>query len=208
MKKTCDIILCLLIISAIIFVIKIVYEYMRRENNETKLLEIVSQIEDTVILDKKQSEEIQQRDIKIQGYEVDGIIEIPKINIKYPIVSKTNDETMKLAITKFWGGNINDIGNYTMAGHNYKNGTMFGKTKHLELGDTIKMTDLALSTVEYKIFKIYIITPDDVTCIESVDKNSREITLITCTNGNRNRLVIKAREIEKLQLGRENEIKT
>lgn len=102
---------------------------------------------------------------------------------------------MKIAITKFWGGNINDIGNYTMAGHNYKNGTMFGKTKYLEIGDKIKMTDLNLNTIEYEVFKIYTIDPDDVTCIESVEPNTREITLITCTNGHKNRLITKAREI-------------
>ena len=41
-----------------------------------------------------------------------------------------------------------------MAGHNNKDGTMFGKTKYLEIGDTIKMTDLSLNTIEYEIFKI------------------------------------------------------
>ena len=38
---------------------------------------------------------------------------------------------------------------------------------------------------------------DMSTCIESVDPNAREITLLTCTNGHKNRLVIKAREIKK-----------
>lgn len=197
MKKVCDIILILLIIGAIIFGVIIGSEYIRREKNEDKLSAVVAQIE-SINTDKSQSnEENKQELIKVDGYDVEGIIEIPKINIKYPIVSITSDEAMKVAITKFWGTNINDIGNYTMAGHNYKNGTMFGKTKYLEIGDKIKMTDLNLNTVEYEIFKIYTIDPDDVTCIESVDPNTREITLITCTNGHKNRLVTKAREIIK-----------
>lgn len=194
MKKVCDIILALLIIAAIIFVIVICYEYIRREKNEEKLSDIVEQIEN---ITTAESIEEKKEIIKLDGYEVEGIIEIPKIEIKYPIVSETSDEAMKIAITKFWGGNINDIGNYTMAGHNYKNGTMFGKTKYLEIGDTIKMTDLNLSTLEYEVFKIYTIDPNDVTCIESVEPNTREITLITCTNGHQNRLIVKAREIKK-----------
>ena len=197
MKKICDIILILLIIGAIIFGVIIGSEYIRREKNEDKLSAVVAQIESINTDTSKSNEENKQELIKVDGYDVEGIIEIPKINIKYPIVSKTSDEAMKVAITKFWGTNINDIGNYTMAGHNYKNGTMFGKTKYLEIGDKIKMTDLNLNTVEYEIFKIYTIDPDDVTCIESVDPNSREITLITCTNGHKNRLVTKAREIIK-----------
>lgn len=81
-----------------------------------------------------------------------------------------------------------------MAGHNNKDGTMFGKTKYLENGDIIKMTDLNLNTIEYEVFKIYTIEPNDVTCVESVEGEKREITLITCTNGHKNRLVTKARE--------------
>lgn len=194
MKKVCDIILALLIIAAIIFVIVIGYEYIRREKNEEKLSNVVAQIEN---ITTAESIENIKATIKLDGYEVEGIIEIPKIEIKYPIVSETSDEAMKIAITKFWGGNINDIGNYTMAGHNYKNGTMFGKTKYLEIGDTIKMTDLNLNTVEYEVFKIYTIDPNDVTCIESVEPKTREITLITCTNGHQNRLIVKAREIKQ-----------
>lgn len=197
MKKVCDIILILLIIGAIIFGVIIGSEYIRRIKNEDKLSAVVAQIESINTDTNKSNEENKQELIKVDEYDVEGIIEIPKINIKYPIVSTTSDEAMKVAITKFWGNNINDIGNYTMAGHNYKNGTMFGKTKYLDVGDKIKMTDLNLNTVEYEIFKIYTIDPDDVTCVESVDPNTREITLITCTNGHKNRLITKAREIIK-----------
>lgn len=194
MKKICDIILILLIIVATVFGIIIGKEYIRREKNEDKLSEIVAQIE-SISTDTNNNEQNTEELIKLDGYDVEGIIEIPKIDIKYPIVSTTSDEAMKIAITKFWGNGINEIGNYCMAGHNYKNGTMFGKTKYLNIGDTIKMTDLNLNTLEYKVFKIYTIDPDDVTCIESVEANTREITLITCTNGHKNRLIIKAREI-------------
>ena len=192
MRKFLNIILSLLIIGAIAIVSVIAVEYLRREKNEEKLSAVVEQIE-TINTDSN----LEKIDIKFENYDVEGIIEIPKINIKYPIVSKTSDEAMKVAITKFWGEKINDIGNYCMAGHNYKNGTMFGKTKYLEIGDVIKMTDLNLNTIEYEIFKIYTIDPNDVSCIESVDPTSREITLITCTNGHKNRLITKAREIKK-----------
>lgn len=195
MKKICNIILILLIIGAIIFGVIISAEYIRREKNEDKLSAVVAQIENINTNTSEINEENKQELIKVDGYDVEGIIEIPKIDIKYPIVSTTSDEAMKVAITKFWGTKINDIGNYTMAGHNYKNGTMFGKTKYLEIGDKIKMTDLQLNTVEYEVFKIYTIDPDDVTCIESVEPNTREITLITCTNGHKNRLITKAREV-------------
>lgn len=192
MKKFCDILLVMLIIIAIVVGILICNKYIGRQKNEKKLSEIVSAIENIDVAEAQKK----QKEIKIEGYEVEGIIEIPKINIKYPIINETNDAAMKVSITKFWGNKINEIGNYTMAGHNNKDGTMFGKTKYLEIGDTIKMTDLSLNTIEYEIFKIYTIDPDDVTCVESIEPGTREITLITCTNGHKNRLITKAREIE------------
>lgn len=192
MKKFCDILLVMLIIIAIVVGILICNKYVGRQKNEKKLSEIVTAIENIDVAEAQKKQE----EIKIEGYEVEGIIEIPKINIKYPIINETNDAAMKVSITKFWGNKINEIGNYTMAGHNNKDGTMFGKTKYLEIGDTIKMTDLSLNTVEYEIFKIYTIDPDDVTCVESIEPGTREITLITCTNGHKNRLITKAREIE------------
>ena len=197
MKEICNIILILLIIGAIIFGVIIGAEYIRREKNEDKLSAVVAQIENINTDTSEINEENKQELIKVDGYDVEGIIEIPKIDIKYPIVSTTSDEAMKVALTKFWGTNINDIGNFCMAGHNYKNGTMFGKTKYLKVGDKIKMTDLNLNTIEYEIFKIYTIDPNDITCIESVEPNTREITLITCTNGHKNRLITKAREVIK-----------
>ena len=192
MKKFCDILLVMLIIIAIVVGILICNKYVGRQKNEKKLSEIVTAIENIDVAEAQKKQE----KIKIEGYEVEGIIEIPKINIKYPIINETNDAAMKVSITKFWGNKINEIGNYTMAGHNNKDGTMFGKTKYLEIGDTIKMTDLSLNTVEYEIFKIYTIDPDDVTCVESIEPGTREITLITCTNGHKNRLITKAKEIK------------
>ena len=123
-----------------------------------------------------------------------GIISIPKIGIEYPILDVTNEKSMKISIPKFWGNNVNDIGNFTMAGHNNIDDTMFGATDKLKNGDKIQMTDLSGKTIEYEVFSQYIIDPNDVTCVNSVDPETREITLITCKNGRSNRLITKARE--------------
>ena len=89
---------------------------------------------------------------------------------------------MKIAITKFWGCNVNEIGNFTVAGHNNLDGTMFGKTKKLEIGDRIFIKDTYGVTLEYEIFDKYLIDPNDVSCVKSVENNTREITLLTCAN--------------------------
>ena len=124
-------------------------------------------------------------------------IKISKINIEYPILEKTTDEAMQYSVTHFWGDSVNAIGNYTIAGHNNIDGTMFGNTDRLEEGDIIELTGLDGKKVQYKIFKQYTIDPEDVSCVKSVKAGTREVTLITCQNGHKNRLVTKAREIEQ-----------
>ena len=191
MKKVYNLIIAVLIVALIAMIV------IRYGGNYLNEKEVSASLE--TIEEKLNKEETQQSEslpeLEFKGYKVEGIIEIPKINIKYPIIDHTNEETMKVSITKFWGPQANEIGNYTVAGHNNKDGTMFGKTKYLQIGDKIKLTNLKNETIEYEVFKIYSIDPDDVSCVESVESGTREVTLITCTNGHKNRLVTKARQI-------------
>ena len=195
MKKIYNLIIAMLIVALIIVVAMIIIRYGGNYLNEKDVSASLTTIEEELNKEETlKSESLPEFEFK--GYKVEGIIEIPKINIKYPIIDHTNEETMKVCITKFWGPQANEIGNYTIAGHNNKDGTMFGKTKYLQIRDRIKLTNLKNETVEYEIFKIYSIDPDDVSCVESVEAETREITLITCTNGHKNRLITKARQIQ------------
>lgn len=164
---------------------------INNENNENNINDVISE--------STEEKEI----VTMNGYNVIGIIKIAKIGIEYPILdaNATNPddtkEPMKYGIVKYWGGNVNDYGNLSVAGHNYYNGTMFGKTKKLEIGDIVELTDLNNNTIQYKIYDKLIIDPNDVTILASNDRTIREVTLITCTNGNKNRLVLKAKEVIK-----------
>ena len=191
MKRIINIFIIILILAAIIVFGVIIYRYSQYQKNSEEAIEVVAQIE-------KEFEETSGTEQKIEteykGYKVVGIIEIPKINIKYPILNKTNDDAMQYSITKFSGGEVNSIGNFVVAGHNYLDGSMFGKVKQLEIGDEIKLTDLYNNTLTYEIFDIYSVDPNDTSILESVQENTREVTLITCTKGHVERLITKARE--------------
>lgn len=194
MKKIYNLIIAVLVVALIVVVAMIVIRYGGNYLNEKEVSASLTTIEDEIEKAKTTNPD-SLPDVEFKGYKVEGIIEIPKINIKYPIIDHTDEKTMMVSISKFWGPQANEIGNYTVAGHNNRDGTMFGKTKRLQIGDKIKITDLKGETIEYEIFKIYSILPDDVSCVESVEANTREVTLITCTNGHKNRLVTKARQI-------------
>lgn len=191
MKKVINIILIILIIIAVVILGVIGFNYHKSNKNDQELNQVVQEMENELKNKTAQDEKII---IDYKGFEVVGIIEIPKINIKYPIINKTNDTTMKYSITKFSGCEINQTGNFVVAGHNNLNGTMFGKVKKLEIGDEITLTDLYNNSITYEIFDKYSVDPNDVGILESVQKDAKEVTLITCTNGHLNRLITKARE--------------
>lgn len=129
------------------------------------------------------------------SFSVIGLIDIPKINISYPILSNINDELLKIAPCRFYGPSPNEIGNLCIAGHNYKNSKFFSKLKNLEKQDIIKIIDLNGNTIEYIIYDKFDTNYEDISCI-SQDTNKREVTLITCNNIKDNRTIIKAKERE------------
>ena len=127
-------------------------------------------------------------------YHTIGVINVPKLGINYPILSETTEELLKIAPCKFWGPSPNKVGNLCIAGHNYRNSKFFSKLPNLEIGDIVEITDLSGETVQYEVYDKYIVEPNDLSCTSQLVGEERQITLITCTNDNKQRWILKARE--------------
>mgnify|MGYP004505847005 CR=1 FL=1 len=128
-------------------------------------------------------------------YTYESILNIPSLGIEYPVLSDTSDQLLKISINKFWGGSPNSVGNYCIVGHNYKSGRMFGKLSSISNGDTVKLTDLSGKTIDYRVYNKYVVYPEDVACTSQITNGLKELTLITCTNGGKQRLIVKCREV-------------
>lgn len=189
--KIVNILLLILIIAAIVLIAIIGVKYSQRKRNEEGVKEVVSQINNKV---QNGSDNNKIPYIEYEGYQVIGTIQISKINIEYPILIETNEASLEKSITRVGDGKVNEIGNLTLSGHNYLDGSMFGKIDQLEKNDEISIMDLNGNAVSYKIFDIFVTNPNDISVLEPVKEETREVTLITCINGNKNRLIIKARE--------------
>ena len=194
----------MLLIAAIVVITMIVYKYGSNQKNEKESQEAVeafSNIDFSKNEEESGSQEQNQIQFEYKGYKVIGIVKIPKINLEYPILEigdidpNSAKAPMKISIVKYWGENVNDYGNLSIAGHNNKDGTMFGKTKKLQKGDIVELIDLKGQTIKYSIYDIFTTDPNDVSILLPKDELVREVTLITCTNGNKERLILKAKEI-------------
>ncbi len=146
----------------------------------------------------------QNKKIKTENgytYSKIGSVSIPKINVNYTIIDgetdsvEETDALLKISPTKFWGPDPNTVGNFCVVGHNYRNTKFFSKVPTLQNGDIIEITDSSNKTVKYSVYANYQVEPSDISCIDQATNGKREVTLITCTNDSKLRVIVKAREI-------------
>lgn len=124
-----------------------------------------------------------------------GEIEIPSLNISYPIFSILTDEALKVAPCIFHGTMPPESSNLCIAGHNYNNSQFFSLIYKLKSGDIINIYDSNNIKYSYTVFSNYEVKTDDLSPLLPKSDNLldfHELTLITCNNYNNNRIIIKA----------------
>lgn len=133
--------------------------------------------------------------VQYKGYNVDGKIQIPAINLEYPILEKVTPSSIEAAVAILYSANgLNQPGNTVISGHNYRNGSFFGNNDKLKLGDKVYITDNSGTKLKYNIYNIYETSPDDGDFIMRDTNGKREISLQTCTDNSKGRLIIWAVE--------------
>lgn len=201
----CFIVIAILLLLGFVIIQSKNEKEIRKTN---QIAEITAQEENNIKEIKKTEEETTKREIKknvpiknrimpeeIKGYTVLGTIQIPKIELETYILSETNTKSLNISVTKLCGPDINEMGNFCITGHNYKNNKMFGKIKKLEKGDIIIVTDVYGDSITYQVYDKFETNPKDVGALSQETKGDREVTLITCTIGAINRMIIKAVEV-------------
>ncbi len=131
-----------------------------------------------------------------KGYRVMAKLEIPNIYLNTYVLEEYSKEALNTSVTKFWGADANQKGNFCIAGHNFQNQNMFHSLKKLGIGDSLFVIDHKIGKIEYKVYDIYVVEPEDVSCLSQDTKGKREVTLITCTNDSKKRIIVKGREVE------------
>ena len=130
----------------------------------------------------------------MEGYEVMGTINIPKTGIEYPVLSEVTKKSLETSVAILYGVGLNQPGNTTIVGHNYRNKLFFSDNKKLSNGDIVKITDQTGTTVTYEIYNMYETSPSDASYMQRDTAGAREISLSTCTDDSSARLIILAKE--------------
>ena len=130
-----------------------------------------------------------------KGYPVIAKLEIPKINLETYVISEYSNQALGVSVTKFYGGNPNEVGNFCIAGHNYITKNMFHDLKKLSIGDTFTLVDTNNHEGIYKIYLVEIVEPNETQCLSQKTDGRIEVTLITCTTDSSKRIIVKAVKI-------------
>ena len=211
---TLIVVIIIIIIIAIIFSIKAYHNYKEDRDKDKAIAEFQQVIneeyneqeedpEEELIMPVVASSETEEtsggttrkRTVLYKNYPMIGYIEISKINLKYPILSDKSPEALDVAVSVMYPSNpkLNEPGNTVIIGHNYKNGKFFSNNKKLIVGDKIKITDLSGKTLTYTIYEMMTISETDTEFITRDRGDNIEISLSTCTDDAKARLVILAR---------------
>lgn len=159
------------------------------EGNEENEENPLSKIKDPQITSTSGS----AKKITYQGFGVLGTMEIPKIDFKYPVLEKVTKKSIETAVAFLYGAGLNQPGNTVIIGHNYRNGLFFSKNKRLDIGDNIYITDNEGKKLTYTIYNKFETTPEDTSFYQRDTGGKPEVTLSTCTDDSKARLIICAK---------------
>jgi sortase A len=134
----------------------------------------------------------QAYDKKKSNTEAIGIVEIPKINVKLPILQGASSANLNrgaahLTGTAMLGGSGNAV---VAAHHSYKYGRMFNRLGEITKGDTITI-QTGKQIFSYKVTGTKTVKPNDVSVLNQPQKG-QYLTLITCDNDGSHRIIVKA----------------
>ena len=135
-------------------------------------------------------------------YKTIATIKIPKINVNYAVLQgdtgslKETEALLQISPCKFHGYDPNEVGNFCIVGHNWRNTKFFSKVPTLEIGDKVELTDLSNRTIVYEVYDIHTVMPDDTHDTTQVTDGRKEVTLITCTDDSKLRVIVRCKEVK------------
>lgn len=180
----------LLIAAALAFAVYNVWD-ARRAGGESEA--IVQELEQTIIQQATQSQapsdeppaELEHETAEIDGNIYAGILEIPALGLRLPIMDDWSMPKLKHAPCVYTGWYTSD--DFVIAGHNYV--THFGGLRRLKPNDDIYFTTVDGDVYHYAVD--YFETLGGTEIERMREKTIWDLTLFTCTIGGQSRFAVR-----------------
>ena len=175
----------------------IIYPYMMHQKQEKEMKQLQAALEDIQETGKKNGEvNYLNSSLSLDEDDLYNTVKlyIPTIELNAPVLPKTTEEYLNIALTQIKKNQVPGQGNFTIAGHNSAvYGRHFNRLHELNIGDEIQLID-GEKVFIYQVDTKRVIDPSEVEVLnDTPDKN--EITLISCTVTGTKRLVVRGHRI-------------
>lgn len=139
----------------------------------------------------------QEEPIVVAGGAI-GVVDIPSVGVRGQIYEGIDDETLKYYVGRFTTGVMpGEIGNFALAAHNNIYTELFRNLHKVQIGEKVRIITRTKEYV-YQVTSKQVINPTQVEVLRGSKK--KEITLVTCTNMGRERVIVKGELVNEINL--------
>ena len=120
---------------------------------------------------------------EIDGHEYIGVLQIPKLDLEFPVMSDWSYPKLKLAPCRYEGSIYR--GDMVILGHNYTN--HFRRFNELETGDLVIFTDMDSNVFRYEVTSNEILRQNEGERL--LEEGEWDLTMFTCVRGQRQKRI-------------------
>lgn len=136
------------------------------------------------IPDYKLNPKMEMPVVRYEGQDYIGMLEIPALELKLPVMSQWSYPRLKKAPCRYTGSAYTN--NLVIAAHNYP--THFGSLNKLQQGAAVTFTDADGNVFHYRVAMKETLNPDE---IEYMQDSGWDLSLFTCTPGGSYRVTVR-----------------
>ena len=172
-----------------------------RTTGEKQTEQLISEFERTLEDDQDEKKDVEEEQTSISKEDeaileegnVIGIIEIPSIDIRYPLMEGTGSAVLNAGIGHIpETAGIGESGNCVLCGHNgSRYGTFFTPLNQISIGDVVTIIDKKGQAHIYEVTETEVVNPYDNSI--KTQGEGKELTLFTCSQKGTMRFVVKCR---------------
>lgn len=195
-KKVMNIVIFALIFSLYFVSFLMIFDSFKEKKLASVEKGAIDAFEDEVKIEQKKEDQKPSNtssSISYSGFTILGKIEIPKIRFSSVIIKEQTTKAMNVGIVKTYGTEVNNEGGFVLSGHNFRGSNIFFyNIRNLRAGDIIKITDTSGIQMEYTVYEVLRnVNPEETSYLNKFD--SFHVTLVTCEDGGKARIIVKAR---------------
>ena len=172
-----------------------------RATGEKQTEQLISEFEQTLEDDYDEETDVEEEQTSISKEDeailkeggVIGIIEIPSIDIRYPVIEGTGVDVLNAGIGHMpETAGIGESGNCVLCGHNgSRYGTFFTPLNQISIGDDVTIIDKNGQTHIYEVTGTEVVNPYANSI--KTQGEEKELTLFTCSQKGTMRFVVRCR---------------